>query len=346
MKKLIPGSWKKLNVTPKELRLEVTLLCGQVFHWKQVPEQKNHFIGVLETEIVELKQSEDNVFYRNFNEEKEKEISEDFFHQYFNFKISCEELHKKFSENDALFGKIAPYFPGLRVIKQDPFECLISFICSSNNNVSRITKMINSLCEKYGSPLGSYEDYNLNFHSFPTINQLSTATEEELRDLGFGYRAKYVVSTVEKLSNLSDDYFDKLRIKEKTNEILQDLTRFDGVGLKVAACVALYSLDRFDVVPLDVHMLRVAENHYINHDLSKNKDKTLMKGSLNPQKFFAILEIFTDVFGNYAGWAQMAIYSAQLKSHDHFEFPEEIRDEVMGTKKRKTEETSKKKQKK
>eukprot|EP01080_Neovahlkampfia_damariscottae_P001314 gene1314-11397_t len=338
MKKLIPGSWKKLNVTPKELRLEVTLLCGQVFHWKKVPKTDNQFIGVLNSEVIELKQSEKEIFYRNFTEEKEKEISENFFKNYFNMHVCVEDLYKKFSERDLIFEKIAPYFPGLRVIKQDPFECLICFICSSNNNVTRITKMINSLCEDYGTFLGYLEEYDMNFYSFPNITQLSNAKISELQDIGFGYRAKYVVNSVALLSTLGVNYFENLKKKTKIKEILDDLTQFNGVGLKVASCVALYSLDRFDVVPLDVHMLRVAQLHYINHDYSKNNDPKLFKGALNSDKFYAILQIFNDVFGENAGWAQMAIYSAQLKSHDHFEFPDDVRDEVMGKKKRKIKE--------
>src|SRR5690606_31706145 len=134
--------------------------------------------------------------------------------------------------------------------RQDPFECLMSFICTSNNNIGRICGMLERLCRTYGDYLGEYEEENNRheFYRFPTFDQLEKATEKELKDLGFGYRAKYIVDTVKKLKELNSDgknYLYELKKIKNSAEVLEKLTAFPGVGLKVASCVALYSLDAF-----------------------------------------------------------------------------------------------------
>jgi len=114
------------------------------------------------------------------------------------------------------FTKIAPTMKGLRLIKQDPTECLFSFLCSQNNNIKRISMMIQRLCNKYGSLIETLdgEDY----YSFPTLEQLSVATESDLRNIGFGYRSAFVVSTVQKIkSKGGSPYLESLREQKKRN---------------------------------------------------------------------------------------------------------------------------------
>lgn len=318
------GKWFKIPIKKDELCLESTLFCGQVFQWKRL---KNHYIGVLSSDIIEFEQNDEEILYRVINKEN-SDIEKKLF-KYFNLDISLQSLYKEFSTYDDLYGRICKHFPGLRVITQDPFECLICFICSSNNNVPRITKMIDSLCTLCGDKLGDYE--GVTFYSFPTLQQLKSVTEEQLRDIGFGYRAKYIVKTVSQLSELPSDYLESLKKKDP----LEDLIQFQGVGLKVASCVALYSLEKFDIVPCDVHIIRVARNHYLKHERNKTPIKGLESGNLSKDKMIQLMKVFKDVFGDKAGFAQMALYSSQLASHEHFNFPQELRDEVMGNKKKK-----------
>lgn len=127
---------------------------------------------------------------------------------------SLEELHAEFARRDQrFFAHLRPYFPGLRVISMDCLlECLISFICSANNNVGRITLMVRRIAERFGTPLGELElrttadevdaaatTETLKFYSFPTLEQLSSATEKDFKDMGCGYRARYLVQTIKQL---------------------------------------------------------------------------------------------------------------------------------------------------
>src|SRR5690606_23523876 len=139
----------------------------------------------------------EDILYRRFYSQKDDSFDYEEYEKkilsYFHLDKSMVEMNKLFSERDELYKSIYNYFPGIRVIRQDPFECLISFICSSNNNISRISLMLDRLCKKFGNYIGSYEENDIKheFYDFPTLHQLQAATIQDLKELGFGYRAKY-----------------------------------------------------------------------------------------------------------------------------------------------------------
>lgn len=352
--KLVASRWTSLNISPAELRLDVTLNCGQVFRWKPtLQSNKNRFVGVIDSRVIELQQTDTDVLYRSLVKSEElldkkfdeEDLIKNYFHLGKDSMISTVKLYDQFAKCDPLFAKVCKCFPGLRVIRQDPFECLMSFICTSNNNIGRICGMLERLCRTYGDYLGEYEEENNRheFYRFPTFDQLEKATEKELKDLGFGYRAKYIVDTVKKLKELNSDgknYLYELKKIKNSAEVLEKLTAFPGVGLKVASCVALYSLDAFDCVPMDVHMLRIAKRHYVNHE--KVTDKTLAEDkseSLTPAKVKKYMQIFVDVFGMHCGWAQMVLFAAQIAAFKDV-VGKELIDEIKGkveSKKRKTQ---------
>ncbi|EFC48010.1 predicted protein [Naegleria gruberi] len=177
----------------------------------------------------------------SFDEKEVEQLISDYF-QIDNYDI--EELHEHFAKVDPdLFGKIVKYYCGWRLLKMEPLETLFSFICSSNNNVSRITKMVQVLCEEYGECLGEFtiDDGVTTFpmYKFPTLEQLEECTEKELkyvlnfRKHNFGYRAKYIVQTVEKLKEKPEKYLYTLRDKEKyptSLDVLNELKQFSGMS--------------------------------------------------------------------------------------------------------------------
>jgi len=165
------------------------------------------------------------------------------------------ELYQEWSKRDRHFASLAQAFAGIRLVRMDPLECLISFICSSNNNIARITNMLTLLRQHYGTFLATVE--GIKCYAFPTLEQLSRVEEQHLRDLGFGYRAGYVVETVKVLKRKGLDWLYKLRELSR-DEAYKQLMILKGVGPKVADCVALYSLDKFDVVPVDTHVWQMA----------------------------------------------------------------------------------------
>lgn len=239
-------------------------------------------------------------------------------------------------------------FHGIRILHQDPWENLVSFICSSNNNIKRISQMVDNLCTHFGNHLGTYND--VEYYDFPTPLQLSGPnTETKLRDLGFGYRAKYIHTTAqmvanaqnlldlelidatmlaksknskkkkepEDLSGMSDETCDKgLSYLASLRQLPYEkahlaLLQFSGVGPKVADCVCLMSLEKHDCVPVDTHVWQIAQRDYKFRKGSGSK-----KGKdLQPTKtdYDAVATFFKDLWGEYAGWAHTVLFAADLK---------------------------------
>ncbi|KAG7191517.1 8-oxoguanine glycosylase ogg1 [Scheffersomyces spartinae] len=200
-------------------------------------------------------------------------------------------------------------FPGIRILRQDPWETVVSFICSSNNNVKRISKMCDTLCTEFGDYIGEYKD--IKYYSFPSPEQLSSSPgiELRLRLLGFGYRAKFIYQTAL--------LFEDKSVPEITLERLHEMRQLDykmahefllqlmGVGPKVADCICLMSLDKHDVVPIDTHVYQIAVRDF------KYKGKRDMK-TLNKQMHEAIGTFYKEIFGEYAGWAQSVLFASDL----------------------------------
>ncbi|KAI3686940.1 hypothetical protein L1987_80630 [Smallanthus sonchifolius] len=167
--------------------------------------------------------------------------------------ICLSDLWDEFSASDSRFAELAQHLSGARVLRQDPLECLMQFICSSNNNIKRITQMVD-----FVSSLGNYlgEVEGVGFYEFPSLDQLSKVSEEQLRKAGFGYRAKYIRGTIEVLQSKPGggvEWLTSLR-KSDLESAIEALTSLPGVGPKVAACIAVFSLDQHHAVPVDTHV--------------------------------------------------------------------------------------------
>lgn len=218
-----------------------------------------------------------------------------FLYSYFQLtsRPSLKELYDQWSNECGRLSQIAKCIPGVRIISNDPFECLMSFICSSNNNIPRITKMLNAIRKQYGEELitttttaisGGEEEDNDDetFYSFPSLQTLvDNATEQDLRQIcGLGYRAKYIMETIRKLDELGgEEYLHQIKNEQEQEQlgrrhwskkesgdndspgaanassVKEKLIQFTGVGPKVADCVALFSLKQDDAIPVDVHVV-------------------------------------------------------------------------------------------
>ena len=154
--------------------------------------------------------------------------------------ISLEQHYKRWSELDSNFKQKAPYFQGIRILRQDPWENLISFICSSNNNIARISKMVQNLCIHYGPLVITMDE--IQYYDFPGVDQLAKpGVEDQLRQLGFGYRAKYIAQTAVKIQQKEKDWLMGLR-RKSYQEAKTELQTLSGVGPKVAECIVSFSL--------------------------------------------------------------------------------------------------------
>lgn len=226
------------------LDLKRTLFCGQCFRFK---EQNGSFCGVVGDKYIELEQEADGILLKNVDENDKA-----FWLEYFDMSLDYNMLFKLFSADETL--KYACEERGIRVLRQEPFETLISFIISQNNNIKRIGGIIERLCENFGTKI------NDSAYAFPTLAQLENATEESLAPLRAGFRAKYIVDAVQKVKCGEVDL--KAIYAMSSDEGRESLKKIKGVGDKVADCVLLFAYNKLDCIPKDVWVKRIIAKYY------------------------------------------------------------------------------------
>jgi len=302
-------SWQVLRCSQKELRLDITLKCGQSFRWKTNElEGETCYVGVLHNQVVVMKQDEENICYASLNGKLEANVLTD----YFNLSVNLEELYSTWSKVDPIFLKISSSYPGVRMLRQDPVENLFSFICSANNNIQRIQGMVEKMAKEYGSNIGDFEGET--YYTFPTVEALAQdGVEDTLRKLGFGYRAKYIEESARRLISLGGEkYLYNLRDMEY-KEARENLLTLSGIGPKVADCILLMSLDQPSAVPVDTHVFQIAKQ-YLPH---LNTVKTVTS-----KVYSEIGDFFRELYGEYAGWAHSVLFSADLRHLKNLQHPE------------------------
>ena len=245
---------------------------------------------------------------------------------YLNLEPDLAGLYSQWSSADANFRKKAPKFTGVRILRQDAWEALVGFICSSNNNIARISQMVDKLCLHYGPLIGHLG--GLPYHDFPLPSSLTGKNVEgHLRDLGFGYRAKYIHRTAVMVANEhSSGWLDSLRnpespilgIETRPAGVLTPegrdgyrtahgaLLELQGVGPKVADCVCLMGLGWGEAVPVDTHVWQIAQRDY---KFGKGKHSTLTKATYD-----AVANHFRKLWGKEAGWAHSVLFTADLRA--------------------------------
>ena len=267
--------------------LEDIFECGQCFRWNKVNDSNLEYEGIFKENIINIKQEKDRILIKGIFDKKEVE-------EYFDINRDYSKLKKELSKKDKYLAEAIKYGSGIRILNQDLFEMIISFIISANNNIPRIKKIINNMSQKCGKEI----KYNgKSFYTFPTIDELIKLDLKDLRDLGLGFRDKYIYNTVRKIKNnevnLSKEYLDNL----STSDVKKELSKLDGVGPKVADCILLFSdLKRFDSFPIDVWVRRVMNDLYI-----KNPDEKKVK----KEEIEALAE---EKFGDYKGLAQQYLF--------------------------------------
>ncbi|THH27499.1 hypothetical protein EUX98_g6691 [Antrodiella citrinella] len=289
---IIPAGFRALPLSTLQLSLAAVLQCGQSFRWSIFPlislekpataddAPRHEYRLCLRDRVVCLRQTPNTLFYRSVyppptpsaSEEVKKDAETlSWIRDYFQLDVDLTLLYSQWSKADPVFQNLKDRFEGIRILRQDPFECLLSFICSSNNNIARITKMVRALCTQYSAPLLSLHAPNADsdasaepYHPFPPPSVLAAPeVSAKLRTLGFGYRAEFVQKTAKMLSDAhvhalpnackglepAEEWLLTLRQKN-TVDARNELLKFMGVGRKVADCVMLMSLDKARAVPI------------------------------------------------------------------------------------------------
>jgi len=224
------------------------------------------------------------------------------------------------------FKQLVRVFPGVRLLRQDPLTTLFSFIASSNNNVPRIRQMVHALRKALGVRIAVPDEYTnkhlvmfgdqkqqtSEWYTFPTLAALGGASEERLRKLGFGYRAPYVVRTAKMVSDKGGaTWLASLRAMTR-EQVETHLVALHGVGPKVAACTALFSLDKLDALPVDTHVWQIALRDYAAESRSRAGVDLHKIKSLTPATMRHVGNLFRALFGPLTGWAQCLLFLAEL----------------------------------
>lgn len=229
------------------LDLERTVFCGQAFRWKKKEDGK--FTAVVKGKIITAEQKNNQIIFENVYDEETKNEIETYFDLKRDYKKICENMC-----SDKNFATAYKEYEGIRILRQDSWEALCSFIISQNNNIPRIVGIIDRLCRSFGEKIDE-ENY-----TFPSYQSLKGITAEDLAPLRAGFRGKYIADAVEKLNsgeiNLSE--IEKMPIEQARRE----LCKIKGVGAKVAECTLLYGFGRMEAFPVDVWVKRIMEEMY------------------------------------------------------------------------------------
>ena len=251
-----------------EFNLKDIFECGQCFRWNE--QEDGSYIGAFGNNVIQVKQNGQTIC---FNGNCDGDIKETVTN-YFDLKTDYGKIQKQLASVDKYMKNSIEYGKGIRILNQDLWETIISFIISANNNIPRIKGIIERLAANYGNAI-EYEGKQ--YYTFPTAEQLKDVTVKQYRNLGLGFRDKRLHETVKMVINKEVDLtkIDKL----PTPQAREELLKLAGIGPKVADCILLFStLKRFDVFPIDVWVRRVMNDLYIhNEDETKVSKKEIAK---------------------------------------------------------------------
>ena len=260
--------------------------CGQCFRWNE--NEDKSYTGVINKGVLTVEKKEEKIIFTGMLDGN----IEDIVRNYFDLDRNYEEIKAQLSNIDKYLKTSIEYGKGIRILNQDLWETIISFIISANNNIPRIKGIIERISKKYGNEI----EWNKNkYYTFPTPEQLENVTVEDFRNLGTGFRDVRIYETTHKILN-NEIYLTEIA-KKDTITARNELLNLSGVGPKVADCILLFStLKRFDVFPIDVWVRRVMNELYI-----KNEDEN--KVSKNE-----IMRLAEQKFGNLEGLAQQYLF--------------------------------------
>lgn len=268
----------------KLLDLPSTLESGQAFRWRLID---GWYHGVIFNNIVRTRQTAEGVEFLSAPDD-EKDL-EPLVRDYLRLNDDLDAIYKAINRDERISASVTRY-PGMRILRQEPWECVISFICSANSNIRRISANVEDMSTSFGHSIkaGSYLR-----HAFPTPHELAEAGEQRLRQLGLGFRAKYVAAVARMVA---DGKIDLYSLREASyQESLDTLVALPGIGDKVGNCILLFSLDRLDAFPVDVWIDRALRDWY-----PAVVEKKLTRKAMRPWA--------QEYFGPYAGYANQYLF--------------------------------------
>lgn len=239
-----------IKVLKKDIDLKSTLLSGQCF---RVSKYKDGYITILKDRVIFIKEKKKYLIIESSNKENLKEI----IIEYLDLNRDYTSINNFLSSQDSYMNKIIKECNGLKILNQDSFEMYISYIISQNNNVKRISKIIESISKKYGKKV-FFE--NKEYYLFPEKEAFINISIEDLKRFGLGYRTQYIKNALKKLKE-DNNFVNKINTLD-TENALTELMTVKGIGLKVASCILLFGFSRLDVFPIDTWVKQnIAKNY-------------------------------------------------------------------------------------
>lgn len=269
------------------INLENTINSGQVFLWTK---QKEFWYGINGQDILKI-----NNLGKITSYSKKKY---DFFRNSDNIK----EIIKSISKDKTTKIAVKKYL-GMRLIRQDPFQCFISFIVSSNSNIQKIKSSLEKISIKFGKKI---QFDNKEFYMFPEPKKIANATIQEIQNCGVGYRAKFIIDAAKMVESRQID-FDQLK-KSNYQNAKETILTVPGIGNKVADCILLFSLDKLEAFPLDRWMIRILKKYYLEKFELETK-------SITEKQYNTLHEKIVKHFGPYAGYAQQFLFKMERENY-------------------------------
>jgi len=273
----------KMNKFSK-INLDYSINSGQVFLWEKYG---NIWYGINGSDVVSITDSSNQL--RTFSKK-----SMDIFRNGDNSREIFQSITR-----DKVVKSAVKRFNGLRLLRQDPFQCYNSFITSSNSNIQKIRLVLRNLCKKFGTKI-RYEERE--FFLFPEPNVLAKAQKSDLLRCGLGYRTKAVKEAASAVFSGRID-FDYLK-KTNYQSAKESLLKIFGVGNKIADCIMLFSLEKLDAFPLDRWMIRVLQKYYSDKFLLSNK-------TITEKTYQSLHNEIVNHFGPYAGYSQQFLFKME-----------------------------------
>ena len=267
-----------------DINIHETINSGQIFLWENYG---NEWFVIDGDDIIMGKQTPFEII--TFSKTTKK-----FFREDDNYQKILKNITK-----DKIVKEAANHYPGLRVTRQDPFQCCISFIVSANSNIPNIRMRLGKLCKKFGKKIRFQKR---EFFLFPEPKRLANSTLQDLQECKLGYRSKYVLDSSRAIASGEID-FDELK-KMSYDESKKLLLKLPGIGDKVADCVMLFSLEKLEAFPLDTWILKILQKYYSNNFCIDKKN-------ISKKRYENIHQHILDHFGKYAGYSQQFLYKME-----------------------------------
>jgi len=273
--------------TDQQFSLDRTLGCGQVFRWDRTDD--GWWYGVVDRRVIRIRQEGMQIIFHG--------APGSFIKKYFSLDVDILPILASIDQDPFIHTAIIKS-DGLRLIRQPKWECLISYICSTNSNIPTIRRRIASIAERFGKTI-EFEDKT--YFAFPEPSSISCRGFEDLTECRLGYRQPYVFDTSCSVTDEKcwEETIDRLPFEDARKELM----KMKGVGPKAADCILLFAFQKYESFPVDVWIRRIMREHYLP-DLPEN-------APLTTREYDTIRSFARNHFGNYCGFAQEYLYAAR-----------------------------------